>query len=124
MIQWLGALPATYGYYAADDEVISPGEQGGLTQYVSEIKALDANAMVMVGSAVSQGTTYASTGATLGTEIYPETSGNLMPVSQQPVDLGRDPAERHAGPARRESVRHAVGVHPAGLHIRGQPHRR
>lgn len=81
MIQWLGALPATYGYYAADDEVISPAEQGGLTQYVSEIKALDATAMVMVGSAVSQGTTYASTGATLGTEIYPETSGDLMPVA-------------------------------------------
>jgi hypothetical protein len=81
VIQWLGALPATYGYYAADDEVISPGELGGLTQYVSEIKALDPSAMVMVGSAVSQGTSYASTGATLGTEIYPETSGNLMPVA-------------------------------------------
>ena len=82
MIQWLGALPATYGYYAADDEVISPVERGGLTQYVNEIKALDPAAMVMIGSAVSQGTSYASTGATLGTEIYPETTGNLMPAGK------------------------------------------
>jgi len=82
MVQWLGALPATYGYYAADDEVISLGERSSLTQYVSEIKALDPAAMVMIGSAVSQGTSYASTGATLGTEIYPETSGNMLPVSK------------------------------------------
>jgi hypothetical protein len=80
IVQSLATLPSTYGYYAADDEVISPGEHGGLTQYVNEIKALDPSAMVMIGSAVSQGTTYASTGATLGTEIYPETTGNLMPA--------------------------------------------
>ena len=24
MIQWLAALPATYGYYAADDSLLSP----------------------------------------------------------------------------------------------------
>lgn len=81
IVQSLAMLPTTYGYYAADDEVISLGERGSLTQYVGEINALDPAAMVMIGSAVSQGTSYASTGATLGTEIYPETSGNMMPVS-------------------------------------------
>jgi hypothetical protein len=88
IIQWLGALPATYGYYAADNEVIFPGERGSLTQYVSEIKALDPSAMVMIGSAVSQGTTYASTGATLGTEIYPETTGSIMPVGSNQETWG------------------------------------
>jgi hypothetical protein len=82
IVSSLAALPTTYGYYAADDEVISPGERDSLTQYVNEIKALDPSAMVMIGSAVSQGTTYASTGATLGNEIYPETTGNLMPAGK------------------------------------------
>ncbi|HEX3801310.1 MAG TPA: hypothetical protein VHV75_00575 [Solirubrobacteraceae bacterium] len=79
MVQWLGALPATYGFYAADDELLTPGERGGLTQYVDEIKADAPGQMVMVGSSQSQGTTYASTGATIGNQIYPETTDALMP---------------------------------------------
>jgi hypothetical protein len=81
MIQWLSALPATYGYYAADDELLTPSERSGLKQYVNEIKSNDPSDMVMVASSQSQGTTYSSTGATLGSELYPETTSPLMPYS-------------------------------------------
>jgi hypothetical protein len=82
MIQWLSALPATYGYYAADDSTLEPGQAAGLTQYVNQIKSVDPNHMVMVGSAQGQGTTYYSSGATIGNEIYPETTRSLMPAGQ------------------------------------------
>ena len=82
MIKWLAALPATYGYYAADDSLLTSGQVGGLRQYVSAIKSVDPNHMVMVGSNQSQGTTYFQTGATVGSEIYPETTSSLMPFSR------------------------------------------
>lgn len=82
MIQWLAALPATYGYYAADDYTLTPGQAAGLRQYVDEIKTADPNHLVMVGSSQAQGTTYYSTGATIGNEIYPETTGSLMPYGR------------------------------------------
>ena len=82
MIQALAALPATYGYYAADDWTLSPSDTPALSQYVSEIKAVDPSHMVMIGSAVSQGTSFYSTGATIGNEIYPETTNDLMPAGQ------------------------------------------
>ena len=82
MIQWLSALPATYGYYAADDWTLTPDQVGGLKQYVSEIKAVDPNHMVMVGAAEGDGTTYYPTGATIGSEIYPETTRPLMPYDR------------------------------------------
>lgn len=81
IIQFLSQLPATYGYYAADDWTLTPAQKGGLTQYVDEIKAADPSHMVMVGSAQGDGTTYYSTGATIGNEIYPETTQSLMPYS-------------------------------------------
>ncbi|HWF35016.1 MAG TPA: hypothetical protein VG295_06580, partial [Solirubrobacteraceae bacterium] len=81
IIQFLSQLPATYGYYAADDWTLTTAQKGGLTQYVDEIKALDPSHMVMVGSAQGDGTTYYSTGATIGNEIYPETTQSLMPYS-------------------------------------------
>lgn len=79
LIQYLASLPATYGYYAADDWTLTPSQKGGLEQYVSEIKAVDPNHMVMVGSSQGQGSTYYSSGATMGNEIYPETTASLMP---------------------------------------------
>ena len=82
MIRWLAALPATYGYYAADDSLLTPGQLGGLRQYVDEIKAVDPSHMVMVGSNQGQGTTYYSTGATIGNEIYPETTSSLLPYGR------------------------------------------
>ena len=82
MIQWLSALPATYGYYAADDSTLEPGQAAGLKEYVDEIKAVDPSHMVMVGSSQGQGTTYYSSGATIGNEIYPETTASLMPYNR------------------------------------------
>jgi hypothetical protein len=82
MIQWLSALPATYGYYAADDSSLEPGQAAGLKQYVNEIKSVDPSHMVMVGSSQGQGTTYYSSGATIGNEIYPETTTSLMPYNR------------------------------------------
>ena len=82
MIKWLAALPATYGYYAADDSLLTSGQVGGLRQYVNAIKSVDPNHMVMVGSNQSQGTTYYQTGATIGNEIYPETTNSLVPASR------------------------------------------
>lgn len=79
MVQFLASQPATYGYYAADDWTLTPADKNGLTQYVAAIKAADPNHMVMVGSAEGDGTTYYSSGATMGNEIYPETTQSLMP---------------------------------------------
>jgi hypothetical protein len=81
MVQWLSSLPATYGYYAADDELLTTSESAGLKQYASEIRAIDPTHMVMIGSNASQGSDYYSTGATIGNEIYPQTTGSLMPYS-------------------------------------------
>jgi hypothetical protein len=81
MIEWLSALPATYGYYAADDSTLEPSQAAGLRQYVNEIKSVDPTHMVMVGSAQGQGATYYSSGATIGNEIYPETTASLMPYN-------------------------------------------
>ena len=81
MIQFLSALPATYGYYAADDWTLTPNQKGGLKQYVSEIQSVDPTHMVMVGSSQGQGSTYDSSGATMGNEIYPVTTSSLMPYS-------------------------------------------
>lgn len=78
-IQFLSQLPATYGYYAADDSSIESNQTGALRQYVNEIKSVDPNHMVMVGSSQGQGTSFYSTGATIGNEIYPETTKSLMP---------------------------------------------
>lgn len=88
MIQWLAALPNTYGYYAADDESISVGQTTALTTYVSEIKALDPGAMVMLGAYPSAGAANAGTGATLGEEIYPVTTNQLMPSRQHQAMWG------------------------------------
>lgn len=82
MIQWLSALPATYGYYAADDSTLEPGQAAGLKAYVSQIKSVDPAHMVMVGSSQGQGTTYYASGATIGNEIYPETTQTLMPYNR------------------------------------------
>ncbi len=82
MIHWLSALPSTYGYYAADDWTLTRSQVGGLTQYVNEIKAADPTHLVMVGSTQGDGTTYYASGATMGNEIYPETTQSLMPYGR------------------------------------------
>jgi hypothetical protein len=82
LVHWLSQLPGTYGYYAADDEMLSPGDQGGVASYVSQIKQQDPFHMVMIGSAdESQSATYQRIADVIGTDIYPVTMSSLMPLS-------------------------------------------
>ena len=80
-IQWLSQLPGTYGYYAADDSMLSAGDQAALAQYVAQIKQQDPNHTVMISSAgESQTTEYQQIPDVIGTEMYPVTTDSLMPV--------------------------------------------
>lgn len=82
VVTWLGSLPGTYGYYAADDSALSPGDQAGVAQYVAQIKQADPVHTVMIGSAdQSQTNSYQGIADLIGTEIYPVTTSSLMPVS-------------------------------------------
>lgn len=83
LIHYLGSLPGTYGYYAADDSILSPGDGPGVTNYVAQIKRDDSQHTVMIGSAdQSQTTTYQRSADLIGTELYPVTNSSLLPVSQ------------------------------------------
>jgi hypothetical protein len=82
LVHWLGALPATFGYYAADDTALAPGDQAGVAAYVSQIKQQDASHLVMIGSASQdQTSSYVGIADAIGTEMYPFTTDPLMPVS-------------------------------------------
>lgn len=81
IVQWLAALPNTYGFYAADDSSITIAMRNQLTQYVARVRAADPGHMVMIGINNGDGTMFASTGATLGAEIYPVTNTSMMPAN-------------------------------------------
>jgi hypothetical protein len=81
-VHWLSQLPGTYGYYAADDSMLSPGDQAGVAAYVAEIKQQDPVHTVMIGSAdESQTATYQAIPDVIGTEMYPVTTDPLMPLA-------------------------------------------
>ena len=82
LVGWLGALPGTYGYYAADDSVLSPADRPGVVAYVSRIKELDPRHTVLIGSfGMGQSEEYEGIADMIGTEIYPVTTTSLVPVS-------------------------------------------
>ncbi|HLY49723.1 MAG TPA: hypothetical protein VKR21_11050 [Solirubrobacteraceae bacterium] len=82
LIHWLSQLPGTYGYYAADDTALAPGDEAGVANYVSQIKQQDPSHLVMIGSAdQAQTSSYVGIADAIGTEIYPFTTSPLMPVS-------------------------------------------
>lgn len=82
VVHFLSSLPGTYGYYAADDSMLSPGDQTGVSAYVSAIKQVDPSRMVMVGAAdESQAGQYQHMADAIGTEIYPVTTNSLMPMA-------------------------------------------
>jgi len=104
MIGFLSGLPGTYGYYAADDESITPGQGNGLREFVSEIKRVDPDHMVMVGASAGQGQSNATSGAVLGNEIYPVTTGQIADQNnnlavwdevQQQITQSQTSATRH-----------------------------
>ena len=81
LIGWLGALPGTYGYYAADDSMLSPGDRAGVAAYVSQIKQSDPRHAVLIGSfGLGQSQEYEGIADMIGTEIYPVTTTSLLPV--------------------------------------------
>jgi hypothetical protein len=82
LVHWLSQQPATFGYYAADDTMLSPGDEAGVASYVAQIKQQDPVHLVMIGSADQQQTSsYVGLADAIGTEIYPFTTDSLMPVS-------------------------------------------
>jgi hypothetical protein len=82
-IKWLGALPATYGYYAADDSVLAPGDKSGMAAYVSRIKRDDQVHTVMIASSLdTQQRGYEGISDVIGSEIYPVTTTSNLPVGQ------------------------------------------
>jgi hypothetical protein len=81
-IRWLAQLPATYGYYAADDSMLQPSDATGVKTYVAQIKQLDPTRTVMTGAYGSQQqNTYEWFADVIGAENYPVTTTSLMPAS-------------------------------------------
>jgi len=79
---WLGALPGTYGYYAADDSMLSSGDRAGVAAYVARIKQQDPSHTLMISSAnEGQGADYQRIADVVGQEIYPVTNSSLLPIS-------------------------------------------
>ncbi len=82
LIGWLGALPGTYGYYAADDSMLSAGDRAGVAAYVSQIKQRDPWHTVLIGSfGLGQAQEYEGIADLIGDEIYPVKTTSLLPVS-------------------------------------------
>lgn len=110
MIGWLGALPGTYGYYAADDSMLSPGDRAGVAAYVSQIKQSDPWHTVLIGSfGLGQSQEYEGIADMIGTEIYPVTTTSLLPVSAHrgawsSVAQTASRAQQAAGDAHKQSA--------------------
>ncbi len=83
MIDFFGSLPGTYGYYAADDSMLSGGDESAVASYVASIKALDPSHPVILSSGdQTQTQQYESIGDMNAAEIYPITTSYLMPASK------------------------------------------
>jgi hypothetical protein len=109
MVNWLSNLSATYGYYAADDSMISPGQGAELTAYTRSIKAVDPNHTVLVSANAQQGESNEAAGDMLASEIYPVTNSDLSPESQhladwQSVDQSVEQAQHAATAAGKPSA--------------------
>jgi len=82
LVGWLGALPGTYGYYAADDSMLSAGDRAGVGAYVSQIKRQDPWHTVLIGSfGLGQAQQYEGIADLIGDEMYPITTTSLMPTT-------------------------------------------
>jgi hypothetical protein len=81
MVHFFASLPATYGYYAADDSVLPNSDQAAIASYVAQIKAADPVGQVMIASAdQSQASQYQHIGDLNGAEIYPVSTDSLLPI--------------------------------------------
>jgi hypothetical protein len=86
LINWLANQPATYGYYAADDSMLEPGDQAGVSAYVAQIKQHDAPHPVMIGAfQPTQRQQYVGIADLIGQEVYPITTSHLLPAPEHPT---------------------------------------
>lgn len=111
VVHWLSALPGTYGYYAADDSMLSPGDEPGVASYVAQIKQQDAVHTVLIGAAnTGQGQQYEQgTAAQVGQEMYPVSTSSLLPQSANQatwdsIDYAATTTQHAADQAGKQSV--------------------
>jgi hypothetical protein len=82
IVHFLAGLPGTYGYYAADDSALAPGDGAAVANYTAQIKLADPSHPLMIGSADQAETdSYQHAADMIGAQIYPVTDSSLMPVS-------------------------------------------
>jgi hypothetical protein len=90
LVAWLAALPGTYGYYAADDTALRPGDGSAIASYMARIKQLDPNHPAMIGAySEQQRSGYQSKADLIGQEIYPVTTDPILPRENHRGSWGR-----------------------------------
>ena len=83
LVQELLALPATYGFYMADDSMVEPGDLQGLENESNLIhQVAGKNVPVVISASASQGTSEQAAANFLASELYPVTSQANLPVNK------------------------------------------
>jgi hypothetical protein len=102
VVQQLGSQPGTYGYYAADDSMLGPGDQAGMAAYVDTIKQNDPGHTVMISAySSSESQEYMGIADLTAQEEYPVrtqpalSAGNLAGVAHSASETQQ--AADHAG---------------------------
>jgi hypothetical protein len=86
VVDWLRSLPGTYGYYAADDSALRPGDGTAIAAYLARIKQLDPNHPAMMGAySEQQRDGYQSIAELIGQEVYPVTMDPILPLEAHPA---------------------------------------
>jgi hypothetical protein len=86
VVDWLRALPGTYGYYAADDSALRPGDEASLASYVARIRQLDPKHPAMIGAYSWQNRdSHESVAGLIGQEILPVTTDPVLPTRAHTV---------------------------------------
>jgi hypothetical protein len=90
VVDWLRALPGTYGYYAADDSALRPGDETAIAAYMALIKQRDPNHPAMIGAfSEQQRDGYQSIAGLIGQEVYPVTTDPVLPLDAHPATWDR-----------------------------------
>jgi hypothetical protein len=104
-IGWLRALPATYGYYAADDTALNAADGPGIAAYMARLKQLDPVHPAMIGLYNgSQAGVYEPIADMLGQEIYPVTTSPILPVGANESTWSNVAASASAAQAAADSA--------------------
>jgi hypothetical protein len=86
VVKWLGSLPGTYGYYAADDTQLRPGDGPALRAHMARVKRLDPRHPAMIGAySGQQRNDYQSAADLIGQEIYPVITDPILPLAAHPA---------------------------------------